>query len=80
MNASRTIAKEAVDVLLKRKPHSSSVTSQNYNPKVPGPDHGREIFVFTHLQTNQTVYSLTKSLKVRVCRRMKWPQGPSAKT
>jgi len=31
---------------------------------VPKPEHGRQIFVYTHLQKNNVVYSLTKTLKV----------------
>jgi hypothetical protein len=30
-----------------------------------GPDFGRQIFVYNHLQTNQVVYSLTQNLNVR---------------
>lgn len=33
-------------------------------PHNKGPDFGRQIFVYNHLQTNQVVYSLTPNLNV----------------
>ena len=44
--------------------HASTTTVPK--KKRPNPEHGRQIFVYNHLQTNQVVYSLTKSLNVRL--------------
>jgi hypothetical protein len=59
----RADARKAAEAALRAKTahikHSSPV-------QAPNPDLGREIFVYHHLQTNQTVYSLTKGLNVRL--------------
>jgi hypothetical protein len=48
---------------------SKAISKARPRPVESGSPHresnlGRQIFVYNHLQTNQVVYSLTKSLKV----------------
>jgi len=46
-----------------------AITTRKQAPRkkkgVPKPEHGRQIFVFTHLQKKNVVYSLSKTLKVK---------------
>ena len=42
----------------------ASTTTLPQPPKKVKPEHGQRIFVYNHLQTNQVVYSLTKTLRV----------------
>jgi hypothetical protein len=66
-------ARTTSDVALKAtrvigKPKKPSPTALGPRRK-RGPDHehGRQIFVYNHLQKNMIVYSLTKALRVRHC-------------
>ena len=43
---------------------ASMRTQRAIKTKPADPDHGRHIYVYHQFQTNQVVYSLTKSLKV----------------
>jgi hypothetical protein len=64
---SADLAKAATKTIKRIQGASKTPVKKKRTPK---PEHGRQIFVFNHLQKNHMVYSLTRALKVSSTRHL----------
>jgi hypothetical protein len=61
-NASE-VARRAIQAVASKAQYASKpVVKPKKTIQGPRPEHGQQIFVYNHLQTNQVIYSLTRSL------------------